>query len=168
MADTLIDSKNQLSSLVACDQTCLCRNAFYSLDLVFLIISTRKHVSCCHWIRRSHLSGSKGSFTELTSHHLDEQQQKQNISVLIQGSYPHNEKLNLVWPFSQHTMDLCSNLNLFSDTFLTFPSYFTVTCSLRVEMIFETYRWEGGGACHYSPPTPLASSASPNVLFSWK
>lgn len=35
VADMLIDSKNQVRALVACDQTCLCRNAFFSLDLVF-------------------------------------------------------------------------------------------------------------------------------------
>lgn len=44
----LEDSRSQVSSPVACDQTCLCRSAFCSLDLVFLLISTRKYVSCRH------------------------------------------------------------------------------------------------------------------------
>lgn len=58
-------------------QECIC-----GLDVVFLLISKRKLVSCCCW-GPSNLSTSKGSCTKLNSHGLGEQQQKQNKNVFI-------------------------------------------------------------------------------------
>lgn len=151
----LKDSKNQVSSVVACDQTCLCRNAFYSLDLVFLIMSTRKHVSYCCWVRRSHLSGSKGSCTELNSHLLDEQQRKQNTSVLIQGSYPHNEKLNLVTFFTAHDGFMFK----FGLIFWHFPNLsFLFFCHMESENSDDLWDlWMGRRWCMSLEPTHTVS-----------